>query len=437
MVVATSYGKGPKYIFYFIGDGMGPSHVLGTELYLGELQGVIGRPQKLCFTQFPEVALVTTFSATNGVTDSAASGTALATGQKTYNSAIGVDCDSLPIYSIASDLDKAGMAIGVATTVPINHATPSAFYAHNVSRHNYDSIAPWMFAAGFDFYAGGDAKGTQETYAALQKRAGEEGYAIARGYNDYKSKAGDANKMMLFQKEYSTELPYAINRKADDLTLAQITAAGIDFLEEKSKKGFFMMIEGGKIDYAAHNDDGATVFQEVIDFNAAIEEAYEFYKRHKDETLIIVTADHETGGLVLGYTGEYKLNLKALQSQKVSVEAMIEILKAEKETTWGRIEELVKENIGVDAGGSLAAIDFRTSHGGRTRVCPPGVHSGIAIVGNDFSGCGGTAVAIASASGVELKDNGFSRCPVFSCDPEKTHDSRAVRLVQCQLKEQK
>ena len=347
MVAATSYGKGPKYIFYFIGDGMGPSHVIGTELYLGELQGVIGRPQKLCFTQFPEVALVTTFSATNGVTDSAASGTALATGQKTYNSAIGVDRDSLPIYSIASYLDKAGMAVGVATTVPINHATPSAFYAHNVSRHNYDSIAPWMFEAGFDFYAGGDAKSTQETYATLQKRAGEEGYTIARGYSDYKAKANDAEKMMLFQKDYATELPYAINRKADDLTLAQITAAGIDFLEEKSKKGFFMMVEGGKIDYAAHNDDGATVFQEVIDFNAAIEEAYEFYKRHKDETLIIVTADHETGGLVLGYTSEYKLNLKVLQSQKVSVETMIEILKAEKETTWGRIEELVKENIGV------------------------------------------------------------------------------------------
>ena len=108
-----------------------------------------------------------------------------------------------------------------------------------------------------------------------------------------------------------------------------------------------MMIEGGKIDYAAHNDDGATVFQEVIDFNAAIEEAYEFYKKHKNETLIIVTADHETGGLVLGYSGEYKLNLKALESQKVSVERMIEILKDEKETTWGRIEELVKENIGV------------------------------------------------------------------------------------------
>jgi len=136
LIVATSYGKGPKYIFFFIGDGMGPSHVLGTELYLGELQGVIGRPQKLCFTQFPETALVTTFSATNGVTDSAASGTALSTGTKTYNAAIGVDCDSLPVYSIAADLAKKGMAIGFATTVPINHATPAAFYAHNISRHN-------------------------------------------------------------------------------------------------------------------------------------------------------------------------------------------------------------------------------------------------------------------------------------------------------------
>lgn len=347
LIVATSYGKGPKYIFFFIGDGMGPSHVLGTELYLGELQGVIGRPQKLCFTQFPETALVTTFSATNGVTDSAASGTALSTGTKTFNAAIGVDCDSLPVYSIATDLAKKGMAIGVATTVPINHATPAAFYAHNISRHNYDSIAPWMFTAGYDFYAGGDAKGSKETFQMVQKRAAKEGYTIARGYKDYLSKADDAKKMMLFQKDYSTELPYAINRKADDLTLAQITAAGIDFLEEKSKKGFFMMIEGGKIDYAAHNDDGATVFQEVIDFNAAIEEAYEFYKKHKNETLIIVTADHETGGLVLGYSGEYKLNLKALESQKVSVERMIEILKDEKETTWGRIEELVKENIGV------------------------------------------------------------------------------------------
>lgn len=363
LIVAVGYAKGPKYIFYFIGDGMGPSHVLGTELYLGELQGVIGRPQKLCFTQFPESAFVTTYSATNGVTDSAASGTALSTGNKTYNAAIGVGRDTVEVYSVAADLADKGMAIGVATTVPINHATPSAFYAHNMSRHNYDEIAPWMLEAGYDFYAGGDVKGYDETRKNVYDKAKEQGYAIARGYNDYLAKAEGAEKIMLYQKDVATELPYAINRTEKDLTLAQITAAGIDFLEEKSKKGFFMMIEGGKIDYAAHNDDGATVFQEVLDFDAAVAVAYEFYKKHKDETLIIVTADHETGGLVLGYRGDYTLNLKALSSQKVSVERMIEILQAEKETTWERLEQLVKENIGVGirnkkANGERVTVDY-------------------------------------------------------------------------------
>lgn len=363
LIVAVGYAKGPKYIFYFIGDGMGPSHVLGTELYLGELQGVIGRPQKLCFTQFPESAFVTTYSATNGVTDSAASGTALSTGHKTYNAAIGVGRDTVEVYSVAADLADKGMAIGVATTVPINHATPSAFYAHNMSRHNYDSIAPWMLRAGYDFYAGGDVKGSDKTRALVYGKAKEQGYAIARGYNDYLAKAEGAEKMMLYQKDVATELPYAINRTGKELTLAEITSAGIDFLEEKSKKGFFMMIEGGKIDYAAHNDDGATVFQEVLDFDAAVAVAYEFYKKHKDETLIIVTADHETGGLVLGYRGDYTLNLKALSSQKVSVERMIEIFQAEKETTWERLEQLVKENIGVGirnkkANGEKVIVDY-------------------------------------------------------------------------------
>ena len=363
LIVAVGYAKGPKYIFYFIGDGMGPSHVLGTELYLGELQGVIGRPQKLCFTQFPESAFVTTYSATNGVTDSAASGTALSTGHKTYNAAIGVGRDTVEVYSVAADLADKGMAIGVATTVPINHATPSAFYAHNMSRHNYDEIAPWMLEAGYDFYAGGDVKGYDETRKNVYDKAKEQGYAIARGYNDYLAKAEGAEKIMLYQKDVATELPYAINRTEKDLTLAQITAAGIDFLEEKSKKGFFMMIEGGKIDYAAHNDDGATVFQEVLDFDAAVAVAYEFYKKHKDETLIIVTADHETGGLVLGYRGDYTLYLKALSSQKVSVERMIEILQAEKETTWERLEQLVKKNIGVGirnkkANGERVTVDY-------------------------------------------------------------------------------
>ena len=351
LVVATGFAQ-PKYIFYFIGDGMGPSHVLATELYLGELQGVIGRPQKLVFTQFPESAFVTTFSASNGVTDSAASGTALATGTKTSNGRIGTDVDGNDIYSVAHIAKNAGMPVGIATTVCINHATPSAFYAHNESRNNYNDIAQWMLEADYDFYAGGDAKCSSEQRNDLYGRAEKQGYTIVRGYNDYKAKAKKADKMMLYQKNVAEEVPYAIDRTEDDLTLAQITKAGIDFLSKKSRKeGFFMMVEGGKIDYASHRDDAATMIHEVLDFNAAIEEAYEFYKKHKDETLIIVTADHETGGIVLGYTGQYKLDLKVLESQKVSVDNLVSMLESLKETTWGKITEMVKANVGVEPRG--------------------------------------------------------------------------------------
>ena len=355
LIAASCFCSNPKYIFYFIGDGMGPSHVLGTELYLGEMQGVIGRPQKLCFTQFPQSAFVTTYSSSNGVTDSAASGTALATGTKTKNGRIGVDAEGKDVYSVAWAAKEAGMAVGIATTVCINHATPSAFYAHNTSRNNYHEIAQWMLTAGYDFYAGGDAKCSNEQREALYGNAEKQGYAIARGYDDYRNKAGKAEKMMLYQKNVAEEIPYTIDRTEEDITLAQITEAGIDFLYGKKKEGFFMMVEGGKIDYASHSDDVATMFNEVLDFNAAIEVAYEFYKKHKEETLIIVTADHETGGLVLGYKGDYSLSLKELKSQKVSIDRLKAILRSQGDTTWGNIAKIVKENTGVEIRGSYIA----------------------------------------------------------------------------------
>ena len=352
LIVVSASCKNPKYIFYFIGDGMGPSHILGTELYLGELQGVIGTPNKLCFTQFPQTALVTTYSASNGVTDSAASGTALATGTKTKNGRIGVDANGEDVYSIAHTAKDAGMAVGVATTVCINHATPSAFYAHNISRNNYHEIAQWMLTADYDFYAGGDAKCNDKQREELYSKACNNGYTIARGYNEYLEKADNSKKIMLYQEQVAEVIPYTIDRNQDDLTLAQITEAGIDFLYGKKKEGFFMMIEGGKIDYASHSDDVATVFHEILDFNAAIEVAYEFYKKHKEETIIIVTADHETGGLVLGYKGDYSLNLKELEKQQVSIDRLKEILQAQGETTWGEIAKIVKNNVGIEIRGS-------------------------------------------------------------------------------------
>ena len=352
LVVLASFAKTPKYVFYFIGDGMGPSHVLGTEYYLGELEGVIGRPNKLCFTQFPKSAFVSTFSKSNGVTDSAASGTALATGSKTKNGYLGVEMDTTVVYSVAHAAKQAGYAVGISSTVGINHATPGAFYAHQPGRSRYYEIGQDMLTADYDFYAGGDLiVNKSEQRDEIYEKAKAQGYTIARGFDDYKANGKNAKKLMLYQKEVATDLPYAIDREEGDLTLAQITEAGIEFLSKKSKKGFFFMVEGGKIDYASHSDDGATALNEVIDFDNAIKVAYEFYKKYPNDTLIVVTADHETGGLVLGYSGAYALNLKALKGQKVSADRMASILRrasrARMELRWERVQELLKENFGL------------------------------------------------------------------------------------------
>ena len=351
LIAVTGFSQSPKYIFYFIGDGMGPSHVRGTELFFSEVFKPLHEQElRISFTTFPHVAFVTTHSASNGVTDSAASGTALATGSKANNGYIGVDANGEDVYSVAHKAKEAGLAVGIATTVPINHATPAAFYAHNKSRNNYHDIAQWMLTADYDFYAGGDAKCTHEQREALYGKAQEQGYTIARGYEDYKAKANSAKKMMLYQNKVAEELPYAIDNEYHnvDLNLYNITHAGIDFLYNKNKDGFFFMVEGGKIDYASHNDDAATVFYEVFGFSTAIEVALEFYNRHKDETLIIVTADHETGGLVLGYNGNYALYLNELAKQKVSVNKLQTMLQAVGTTTWGNVNDIVKENTGVE-----------------------------------------------------------------------------------------
>ena len=145
-----------KYVFYFIGDGMGVNQVNGTQTYLAALEGRIGITS-LCFTRFPVCGLVTTFSGTNGVTDSAAAGTALATGRKTGNHVLGLLADEqTPVTSVAQWAHEAGAAVGVSTSVSVDHATPAAFYAHVADRTAYHQIGSQLPAAGFDFYAGSD-----------------------------------------------------------------------------------------------------------------------------------------------------------------------------------------------------------------------------------------------------------------------------------------
>ena len=347
--------KAPKYVFYFIGDGMGLNQVMATQYYLRSCDGELGITP-LCFAQFPYTGIATSYSASSDVTDSAAGGTALATGHKTYNGAIGVDNTGAAVSSIAAWAHRHGAKVGVATSVTINHATPASFYAHQKSRNDYYEIGTQLPASGFEFFAGGDlaelTNPDDPTAPHLHDVVREAGYAIVRGYDAYEALEGQ-DKVMLIQKEDMVEntLPYAIDSREGDLTLAQITTAAIDHLyDSKHKEGFFLMVEGGKIDYACHSNDAATALCEVVDFDNAIRVAYEFYNQHPKETLIIITADHETGGFTLG-NGSYALNFGALQSQKVSQAGFSRIVnrmrhESKDNVTWEQMQEALKANFG-------------------------------------------------------------------------------------------
>lgn len=309
-----------KYVFYFIGDGMGFSHISLTEGYLATQEGKIGNTP-LCFTQFPVMGMATSFSANRYITCSSAAGTALATGFKTNNGMLGVTPDSSELTSIAHKIHQAGFPVGITTSVTIDHATPASFYANSSARSDYYSIAEQLPQSGFEFFGGGGfygAKDRREAERSLYDIASEAGYEFAYGIGEFAAKKGTANKIVLFQEgdKKNNDLPYVAEREEGDLTLPQVVESAVDFLNNKD--GFFLMVEGGKIDWAAHaNDLSGTIF-EMLDFDQAIAVAYEFYKQHPNETLIVVTADHETGGVTLGREKGYVYDLSVVKSPQES-----------------------------------------------------------------------------------------------------------------------
>ena len=248
---------------------MGFNHVSLTEYYQGYTEDVFdSRP--LSFTMFPVLGWAVTHSESNLITDSAAAGTALSTGSKTNNGMLCMASDSATaLESIAYKIHDAGYKVGISSTVGLNHATPAAFYGHNIDRGNYYDIAAEIPATGFEFFAGGgliESNGKDGDKPSVYIAIEDSGYTIAEGMDGYYASKDGAEKMMLLQKNgrLKTELPYAIDRTVDDMSQADLLRASIDFLYEEDGPGFFIMSEAGRIDWASHGNDTKTAILETL-----------------------------------------------------------------------------------------------------------------------------------------------------------------------------
>ncbi len=347
-ITISTEAQKPKYIFYFIGDGMGINHVEATNYFLSS--SVKDVKNHLLFTQFPFSGYATTHSASHYITCSAAGGTALASGTKTTNNSVGMDENGDALNSVLSIVQKKGWRTGVITTEGLNDATPAAFYAHR-QRKDADLIAFDASESKIDFLGGASflkTKNKKDLTDSILISFKHRGYELLRGSQSYDENKEHSKILMIPDVSYPLALPYAIDRVGDDMQLSHLTEAAIKFLKKDNSLGFFLMVEGGEIDHAAHVNDLGTVIREVIDFDYNIKLAYQFYLKHPEETLIIVTADHETGGLGLG-TNYTTLNLQALAHQKVSINKLSILLRNMKEKgscRWEEVAQVLKTNLG-------------------------------------------------------------------------------------------
>ncbi|MEE0984585.1 MAG: alkaline phosphatase [Bacteroidaceae bacterium] len=351
LIVITATGaKKPKYIFYFIGDGMGLSPVLCAETYN---QTVLGNKEPLLMLQFPVASMATSYSASHTITDSAAGGTALATGHKTKNGMLGVNADTVAVKSIAYELQEKGYGIAIATSVAPDDATPGAFYTHVDHRNKFYDITKDMAQSGFDMFAGGQLRGTApQGEPDVRTVLSNAGYSVVDGPAKWNEQKHGDKVVLLNQPYHLTHIGYTIDSIQGNLTLPFITQACLDHLEKASPKKFFMMVEGGLIDHALHPNDGGAAVKELLNFDHSLRIAYEFYLRHKDETLIVVTADHNTGGMAAGVGGgSYNLKFKNYDYQRISMQAMQyecqQMIKSGKEITWEFMKEYLKEKLGL------------------------------------------------------------------------------------------
>ena len=284
-------------VILFIGDGMGV-----TQLYAG--MTVAEKP--LVFEEFRHIGFQKTFSADNYVTGSAASGTAMATGKKTKNGRVGVGPDDEELTSILKIAEKHGLSTGLVSTSSIVHATPAAFIANNKKRYNYSDLAADFLKTDIDVFIGGGKKHfeNREDGKNLIDSLNNKGYQVS--YNLDEIKSITKGKLAGFTAENHN--PKYSEGRGEMLPVSTTTA--IDILDNNTK-GFFLMVEGSQIDWGGHDNDQDYVVNELLDFNNAIEAGMKYAREHEN-TLVIVTADHECGGMALndGSIEDHKIEAK-------------------------------------------------------------------------------------------------------------------------------
>lgn len=288
MITLTAAGRKeqkPLNLIIFIGDGMGTDQVYA---------GMTASGFNMTFPAFPVTGFITTYSANRYITDSAAGGTAISTGEKTNNGMIAVRPDSTEIPTIFEIARKAGLSTGAVSTSTITHATPASFVAHDASRGSYEDIAKWFLKGTADVFIGGGINhfSARSDSADLTVELKKMGYDVVYSLPDLKSSRSSRIAGLMAEEG----LPY-IDEGRDPDFLAAATAKALEVLSQ-NKKGFVLMVEGSQIDWAAHDNNMKRTVEEVLDLDRAVKVAYDF-ARKSGNTLIVVTADHETGGLSL------------------------------------------------------------------------------------------------------------------------------------------
>ncbi len=276
--------KKPDNIILFIGDGMGV-----TQVYAG----LTKNQGQLNLMKFRSLGFSMTYSASDYITDSGAGGTAISTGNKTYNGAVGVDMAGVPCKTILEFAEEKGLSTGLVSTSSITHATPASFIAHEKFRDDYEAIAADFLDTDIDVFIGGGRNNftARKDKRNLVQELRDKGYQVIYSMD---SVAGIQHGKLagLVVPEHA---PSMLQGRGDMLPLASVTAINI---LNNNRKGFFLMVEGSQIDWGGHANNTDLVAAEMIDLDKAIGKALEFAEKDRN-TLVIVTADHETGGMAI------------------------------------------------------------------------------------------------------------------------------------------